>query len=230
MKNNFYLPTTPSCIVQNRKPSTLNPLAYCRVCLLPLKSTLTPLPRCRLDDDAPAYTRTPSTPSLSTYPYNHPSPPHSPYLPPTSGHPDIIPRFSPSQSRPRSYFNDLPPLHDPSYTTSSCISHSKNGSSSALASLRELATALDESPPREHGMWNYMAFAQARTAPTTPGTSWGGGGSYGHSKEYGVSEQTFGGRSVGGGMDRPLPPRGGPPGGYGHRPRSIDLVTPFSGY
>ena len=36
------------------------------------------------------------------------------------------------------------------------------------------------------------------------------------------------GNTGGMGMDRPLPPRSGP-GGYGHRPRSIDLVTPFSG-
>ena len=35
------------------------------------------------------------------------------------------------------------------------------------------------------------------------------------------------GNTGGMGMDRPLPPRSGP-GGYGHRPRSIDLVTPFS--
>ncbi len=34
--------------------------------------------------------------------------------------------------------------------------------------------------------------------------------------------------STGGmGMDRPLPPRSGP-GKYSHRPKSIDLVTPFS--
>jgi hypothetical protein len=31
------------------------------------------------------------------------------------------------------------------------------------------------------------------------------------------------------GMDRPLPPRSGPS-GYGHRPKSIDLVTPFSNH
>lgn len=36
-----------------------------------------------------------------------------------------------------------------------------------------------------------------------------------------VSYSTYGGASTG--MDRPLPPRGGP----GHRPKSIDLVTPF---
>jgi hypothetical protein len=31
------------------------------------------------------------------------------------------------------------------------------------------------------------------------------------------------------GMDRPLPPGSGPS-GCGHRPRSIDLVTPFSNH
>ena len=48
---------------------------------------------------------------------------------------------------------------------------------------------------------------------------------------YGLGITTTGaggyGNTGGMGMDRPLPPRSGP-GGYGHRPRSIDLVTPYS--
>ena len=57
---------------------------------------------------------------------------------------------------------------------------------------------------------------------------------YGRKEEYGAT--TGGGYTAAGygstggmGMDRPLPPRSGP-GGYGHRPRSIDLVTPFGGH
>ena len=50
-------------------------------------------------------------------------------------------------------------------------------------------------------------------------------------KSYGLGITTTGaagyGNTGGMGMDRPLPPRSGP-GGYGHRPRSIDLVTPYS--
>ena len=93
----------------------------------------------------------------------------------------------------------------------------------------------------------------ARTAEPTPGNSYGnctGAGAYTGSTSYGVTYgygNGYGQRSredlhgygsgsavVGGfgstggmGMDRPLPPRSGP-GGYGHRPRSIDLVTPYS--
>lgn len=58
---------------------------------------------------------------------------------------------------------------------------------------------------------------------------------YAGRKEDGASAKSYGQPSIGGygntggmGMDRPLPPRSGP--GYGHRPRSIDLVTPFSGH
>ena len=56
----------------------------------------------------------------------------------------------------------------------------------------------------------------------------GGYGAGGRGTTYGTP--TIGGYgSTGGmGMDRPLPPRSGP-GGYGHRPRSIDLVTPYLG-
>lgn len=87
-----------------------------------------------------------------------------------------------------------------------------------------------------------------KTAPTpsaTPGNSYNNGGytvsqSYtqptyasgsGRSREdlysYGRSHGTYG-NTGGMGMDRPLPPRNGP-GGYGHRPKSIDLVTPVTG-
>jgi hypothetical protein len=87
------------------------------------------------------------------------------------------------------------------------------------------------------------------TTPTpsaTPGNSYNGGytvsQSYGAPQtqyasgngrggedlpSYGRSHSTYG-QTGGMGMDRPLPPRSGP-GGYGHRPRSIDLVTPVSG-
>ena len=68
-------------------------------------------------------------------------------------------------------------------------------------------------------------------------------GAYGTATTYGGKKEEFavakgyglgitpgatGYSNTGGmGMDRPLPPRSGP-GGYGHRPRSIDLVTPYS--
>lgn len=60
----------------------------------------------------------------------------------------------------------------------------------------------------------------------------GGGKSYGMTTTAsGSTTPGYGtagyGNTGGMGMDRPLPPRSGP-GGYGHRPRSIDLVTPFS--
>lgn len=197
--------------------------------------------------------------------------------------PDIIPRFSPTQSRPRSYFNSDPypqsyqaPV---TYSSSPPQAYANSGSGTALASLRELATALPrtsnsrrepESPPKSSassinrtgsGVWSYIPFASgSKTAtPTpsaTPGNSYTNTGSatyttsqsYGNG--YGYATNGYGGRSredlysygkshgtaVGGygntggmGMDRPLPPRSGP-GGYGHRPRSIDLVTPFSNH
>jgi len=48
---------------------------------------------------------------------------------------------------------------------------------------------------------------------------------YGTAKSYAAGGY---GNTGGMGMDRPLPPRSGP-GGYGHRPKSIDLVTPYGG-
>jgi hypothetical protein len=52
---------------------------------------------------------------------------------------------------------------------------------------------------------------------------------YGYAKSHGTSTAGFHGATGGMGMDRPLPPRSGP-GGYGHRPKSIDLVTPYGGH
>lgn len=96
------------------------------------------------------------------------------------------------------------------------------------------------------GVWNYIPFASSSkpTSPSaTPGNSYTNG--YIVSQGYTVPQTAYGsgsaksredaysygaayGNTGGMGMDRPLPPRGGP-GGYGHRPRSIDLVTPVSG-
>ncbi|TVY22682.1 hypothetical protein LHYA1_G008535 [Lachnellula hyalina] len=185
----------------------------------------------------------------------------------------ILSRNSPpTQSRPRSYFNSDPyPASyqaPPTYTSSlpRTKDYKDSQSSTALASLRELATALPrtsskhsdpESPPKSSassisrtgsGVWNYMPFTSTSktTTPTpsaTPGNSYNGGytvsqsygavqtsyvSSGGKSREdlynYGKSQSTYG-QPGGMGRDRPLPPRSGP-GGYGHRPKSIDLVTP----
>ena len=216
--------------------------------------------RCRVHDQAPTYTSR-SNP-YATAPN---SPPLTPFLSSATLYSpeeprDIVPRLSPTQSRPRSYFNSSPyptdysvSYHVPSsslpashfYTSSQADTHS----SSALESLRELATALPrthqphepESPPTttlsrtSSQVWNYMPFTTKTTTPTplvTPGNSYSNSGashSARRSREdlysFGAS-QTF--TNTGGmGMDRPLPPRSGP-GGYVHRPRSIDLVTPFT--
>jgi len=141
--------------------------------------------------------------------------------------------------------------------------YTNSRSSTALASLRELATTLpkttrraEDSPPKSaassisrtgSGVWNYMPFV-SKTIEPTPESSYSQMGyasqSYGaySSNGYGRKEEATAksysyatvpsvggyGNTGGMGMDRPLPPRSGP-GGYGHRPRSIDLVTPFSG-
>jgi hypothetical protein len=103
------------------------------------------------------------------------------------------------------------------------------------------------------GVWNYIPFTSgSKTAtPTpsgTPGNSYTNSSQtpytvsqsytafsnagYARSKEdlyaYGKSQGGTYYGAAGMGMDRPLPPRSGP-GGYGHRPKSIDLVTPFPG-
>lgn len=67
---------------------------------------------------------------------------------------------------------------------------------------------------------------------TVTGSTYGGKkDDYAVAKGYSLGIITTGaagyGNTGGMGMDRPLPPRSGP-GGYGHRPRSIDLVTPYS--
>lgn len=49
--------------------------------------------------------------------------------------------------------------------------------------------------------------------------SYGNGGGYGYGKSHGTGGY---GNTGGMGMDRPLPPRTA-----GHRPKSVDLVTPF---
>lgn len=252
---------------------------------------------CRLhDQSAPTRSSTSAsyTSSSSHFPAQS-SPPLTPYsrqfassytntytTPSHEEGPDIIPRFSPTQSRPRSYFNSDPyPSHTSAYTTLSASPHHTH-SSSALESLRELATALPktsssssrrerhlrgrdpESPPKSSassisrtgsGVWDYIPFTSSGSKTSTPTPSATPGNSYTSYNQYNVS-QSYGGNngypgiksqdpytyaagsakvgagytSTGGmGMDRPLPPRSGP-GGYGHRPRSIDLVTPFSGH
>lgn len=264
---------------------------YCMTCekqFLPANNTyLYCSEGCRLHDQAP-----PQPLRMNSYPasYTPSSPPLTPYTRQyTSGSaavtpsheegPDIIPRFSPTQSRPRSYFNSDPypqSYQAPAYSASPPQAYANSGSSTALASLRELATALPrtgssrrepESPPKSSassinrtgsGVWNYIPFAGSKAATPTPSATPGnsytngshtyttsqsyGGGYYatngyaGRSREdlysYGKSHGTAAGGygSTGGmGMDRPLPPRSGPS-GYGHRPKSIDLVTPFSNH
>ncbi|PQE10825.1 life-span regulatory factor protein [Rutstroemia sp. NJR-2017a BBW] len=207
---------------------------------------------CRLHDQAPTY----SSPSNS-YATTPNSPPLTPYARASSSLPalfsteeprDIVPRLSPTQSRPRSYFNPSPypsdfsiPYQAPpaSLPTSHLYpSGSDAQTSTALASLRGLATALPrthqahepESPSGSMSrtsshVWNYIPFASRTTTSTplaTPGNSYTNSSTNYSARRSG--EDLY---AVGGGMDRPLPPRSGP-GGYGHRPRSIDLVTPYS--
>lgn len=211
-------------------------------------------------------------------------------------------------SRPRSYFNSEPFALTPSDTnTTSSMSASlpqsqyytqspraskhhsssnqhpsREGSTSALASLRELSAALDSSKSSSSrtrarngsintsdeddsapasptlsrsgsAVWSYMPFtsttnnANAMSPPprnggiarsyTQPPASTAYGSSGYSVNGYGANGYSYNGygatggismavgRTPGAGMDRPLPPRSG---GYGHRPRSMDLVTPFS--
>ncbi|KAF8849381.1 hypothetical protein BDZ45DRAFT_718280 [Acephala macrosclerotiorum] len=237
---------------------------------------------CRLHDQAPP-PPTIRTNSYSAYGTSPPPTPHTRYFSsyPSASHslaheegPDIIPRFSPTQSRPRSYFNS-DPYPSSSYQPPPSPERTQS-SSTALASLRELATALPkssrerrepESPPKSSassisrtgsGVWNYIPFTSSNKTSTptpsaTPGNSYtqpshqynssqsyGNGytqsGSrsredlYNYGKSHGQVTTGYGYTASGAtGMDRPLPPRSGP-GGYGHRPKSIDLVTPFSGH
>ncbi|CZS99528.1 uncharacterized protein RAG0_07896 [Rhynchosporium agropyri] len=261
---------------------------FCMTCekqFLPASTTLYCSEACRAHDQA-------SSQPIRNNSYSS-SPPLSPYTnqfayPSTATYedgPDIIPRFSPTQSRPRSYFNSdpYPQIYQPSantYSTSPKTGCNDHGSSTALASLRELATALPKSsksgrhsrhdpasPPKStassitrtgSGVWDYMPFTSSskttHTPSVTPGNSYSntntsyytngyavsqsygvagrnkedlysnggyGAGAYGYAKSHGAVGW-FG--STGGmGMDRPLPPRTA-----SHRPKSVDLVTPFS--
>lgn len=237
--------------------------------IYPHIAILTPIFSCRIHDQAPtpiSATRTHSYPS-----YTPTSPPLTPYTRAFSSYsnpshedgPDIIPRFSPTQSRPRSYFNSDPypqTYQEPSHFSGSLPHDHNSQSSTALASLRELATALPkangrpESPPKSRassinrpssGVWNYIPFTSSKTSTPTPNGTPGNSYTSPSQNPYTASpsysaysnngyarskEDLYAyGKSQGGtyqGMDRPLPPRSGP-GGYGHRPRSIDLVTPF---
>jgi hypothetical protein len=237
------------------------------------------------------------------------SPPRSPYSSTfyqTTDGPDIIPRASPSIARPRSYFGSEPLAAEETYGSgyghvSSSLPQqfgyapgsSRDGgrkdehrkSSTALASLRELSSALESSrsyskpskqpnakltksnksnssiererayrgrnassdsssgstysgssegetdggddeyelPQKSHSKWSYAptpgVFARTYSTPAPitqsayqlTGKSYGGTGGY----SYAAGMK---------GMERPLPPRSV---GFGHRPKSIDLVTPF---
>ena len=116
--------------------------------------------RCRVHDVQPSQpSRTDSYSSISSYPASH-SPPLTPYtrsFPTYDDGPDIIPRFSPTQSRPRSYFaSEAYPSSYTHHDTNSLSSstphhvyphshvdrHTSTTNSSALDSLRELAIAL----------------------------------------------------------------------------------------
>ncbi|KAL3424980.1 hypothetical protein PVAG01_04261 [Phlyctema vagabunda] len=221
---------------------------------------------CRVHDTTSmlAQGRSNSTSSIS---------PTTPYFYSPNEGPDIIPRASPTQSRPRSYFNSEPCIHAYSYqaastyhepTTSASAQSNSRSSTTALASLRELATALPrasypqnhdrDSPPISRSgsaVWNYISVPFSKPGAATPNmtpqnslnekkyatsSSYGASSAsgsrsredlhaYGGAKSYGAGGYA---PAAGGlGMDRPLPPRSGP-GGYGHRPKSIDLVTPYA--
>ncbi|KAK0121723.1 hypothetical protein ONS95_010009 [Cadophora gregata] len=238
---------------------------------------------CRVHDQAPSQ-------PVRSHSYSS-SPPLTPYTRQFSSYPstttyedgpDIIPRFSPTQSRPRSYFNSDPYPQAQSYQPTSTeystspqqTQYHHSSSSTALASLRELATALPkiskssrnrdpESPPKSNassitrtgsGVWDYIPFASSsKTASPTPNATPGNsytntnGGGYAVSQSYGIAGRSkedlyaygngagygYGkshgtgvyGNTGGMGMDRPLPPRTA-----SHRPKSVDLVTPFSGH
>lgn len=227
--------------------------------------------RCRAVDHAPSQPMrnnsysaiyTPTSPPLTPYNLNFSSHP----VAAPSEYPDIVPRFSPTQSRPRSYFSSDPYPEDLDDQPPSPTSSTRNGHTTALDSLRELATTLPRAAPRERNappspissisrtsssFFNYIPFTSSKTASPTPNLT--PGNSYTNLAGYQAhASQSYGGayaargsredlysyasgsgfglgdgyRSTGGmGMDRPLPPRGPP----GHRPRSLDLVTPFSG-
>ncbi|RFU34978.1 hypothetical protein B7463_g1347, partial [Scytalidium lignicola] len=204
---------------------------------------------------SPTTSSTPTSPSF-TSPYGSS---HTLYgiSSPDDG-PDILPRFSPTQSRPRSYYSPYPdslsgedsvapvrPMTSIYHATSPQVPsqslHSASSSSTALASLRELAIALPRTTSRTESdmptdtstsplskAWNFIPFANTKSGPncTSNHTSTRSREDlHSYARTYGgVGTGVYAGAQ---GMERPLPPRTGPS-GYGHRPRSVDLVTPFS--
>jgi hypothetical protein len=84
-------------------------------------------------------------------------------------------------------------------------------------------------PGNSYGNGAYTGVAASASYDTPYGYGYGTQGYSVQSREDLHSYGTVGGygNTGGMGMDRPLPPRSGP-GGYGHRPRSIDLVTPYT--
>lgn len=135
-----------------------------------MQSLLLTRPRCRKHDlDAPAphssqtstgfYYSAPTSPPLTPlYPAFH-----IPYLNDLPReYPDIIPRASPTLQRPRSYFAERP-------AATTYTSHSRplstSSSSSALESLRSLATAL---PPPSSSSSNASKRSKGSPSPSPP--------------------------------------------------------------
>lgn len=198
-------------------------------------STPTDLPSCRIHDLS-SHT-TPVSPPLSPY-----TRPLSTYLPPDG--PDIVPRSIPSAPSftPPTPYSHYSPAYPSSHTPRPL---SNSGSSSALDSLRTLSSALDasrrtSSTARKDSSASSGSDTDVESASTSPGTwfaatrsrSGGGGYSYGYAASGAVTPAGsipyapaygLGGRTA---VERPLPPRSG---GFSHRARSVDLVTPFSG-
>jgi len=233
---------------------------------------------CRVND-----LHSPTTPPLTPHNPTSLTPSRYSFFSSADQERDIIPRASPTQSRPRSYFNSEPYAYSttsgfrPSNPTTSSSSRNSK-SSTALASLRELATALPQYPSSSStqtqtssslmeksssAVWSYMPFTQTTssssvkyaapvayakshtatpTPSTTPGNSYtasyaqayysNGGGSASGSRRGSIVGNSNAdayaamGISAGAvGMERPLPHRYG--GSTSHRPRSVDLVTPF---
>lgn len=70
------------------------------------------------------------------------------------------------------------------------------------------------------------AYTRSSTTSSTSSTSgYGNGTGYGNGYTAAMYSPTVSTAAGAVGMERPLPPRSG---GYSHRPRSMDLVTPFS--
>lgn len=129
---------------------------------------------------------------------------------------------------------------------------SRSGTSTQSGSDDDSPTRVPADPHKlsksASGVWSYMPFASGASKgadlsrtyeppsmlppPATGHKARNLSGSSTKSTNYTLATATstadvYGiGLSRNPGMDRPLPPRSG---GYGHRPKSIDLVTPFSG-